>query len=378
MLLIIYLFVANIMAYCMYAIDKKRAKKSQRRTPESALLLIAFLGGALGASVGMWGCHHKTKKKKFRYGVPFMLVVQIIFYVIFGAALYLLDFSLNPGGKAERDAESIAYLQKYYPGTAEWMDSLKKAGLLRDTFIINRGNKLHAFYATHPDAKGTAVLAHGYTDNAVRMMSLGKLYYDTLQFNIMIPDHVRHGQSEGEIIQMGWFDRLNLERWTEIADSLWAPAPIYLHGISMGGATVMMCSGDNLPANVSGIIDDCGYTSVWDEFAGEIKNQFGLPVHPLMDVASWLCDLKYGWNFKEASALEQVKHSTLPILFIHGDADTFVPTAMVYLLYDAKKQGHKQLWIAPGTAHALAYHDYPQEYRHQLEIFRQTSITPTQ
>lgn len=376
MLFLIYLLVVNVMAFCLYFIDKRRARKSQYRISESALLLIAFLGGALGAALGMWGCHHKTRKAKFRYGVPLMLLCQLIVCVIAGGALYLLQYSLNPAGRAERDAGSMAFLDEYYPGTSEWIDSMSRAGALRDTFIVNRGTKLHAYYAQHPQAKGTALLAHGYTDNALRMMMLGKLYYDTLQFNILVPDHARHGMSDGEAIQMGWYDRLNFERWISIADSLWAPAPIYLHGISMGGATVMMCSGDALPARVCGIIDDCGYTSVWDEFSGEIKNQFGLPVHPLMDVASWFCQLKYGWNFREASALAQVEHSTLPMLFIHGDADTFVPTAMVYQLYEAKKQGHRQLWIAPGTAHALAYHDYPQEYRRQLEAFLQSTATP--
>lgn len=369
MIFLIYTLIVNIIAFCAFALDKHKAQRDKWRISEASLLLTAVFGGALGAWLGMILCHHKTKHKKFRYFVPLLMVIQIMAIVLIGGSLYLLDYSLKPAVKAKRNAESITYLQEYYPGTAEWIDSMQTAGALRDTFITNQGLRLHAFYAAHPDAKGTVVLVHGYTDCAFRMTMLGKLYYENLGFNVILPDHAAHGESEGEVIQMGWLDRLNIERWTQIADSLWAPSPIYLHGISMGAATVMMCSGDPLPTNVRGIIDDCGYTSVWDEFSGEIHNQFHLPVHPLMDIASRICKWKYGWDFKEASALAQVERSTLPMLFIHGDSDTFVPTAMVYKLYKAKSHGYKKLWITEGTTHALSYHDYPERYLHEIEDF---------
>lgn len=299
-----------------------------------------------------------------------IIAILGIMLILYAGAEYMLSYSLNPPGKEERDAGTMDFLREDHPGVAEWVDSMKAVGAMRDTFIVNdKGLRLHALYAQCDSAQGTAVLVHGYVDNALRMMMLGKMYHDSLHFNIIAPDHQRHGQSEGDVIQMGWLDRINIERWTAIADSLWAPAPIYLHGISMGGATVMMCSGDKLPSAVKGIIDDCGYTSVWDEFAGEITNQFGLPAHPMLDIASFICKLRYGWDFKEASALEQVRRSTLPMLFIHGDADTYVPTRMVYPLYEAKTKGYKKLWIAKGTTHARAYHDYPQKYQEEVRDF---------
>ena len=124
-----------------------------------------------------------------------------------------------------------------------------------------------------------------------------------------------------------------------------------VHGISMGAATTMMVSGDvnqegNLMPFVKCFVEDCGYTSVWDEFRGELKGQFGLPAFPLLHTASLLCQLEYGWNFREASALKQVARCQLPMLFIHGESDTFVPTEMVYSLYKVKP-GPKALWIAP-------------------------------
>ena len=115
-------------------------------------------------------------------------------------------------------------------------------------------------------------------------------------------------------------------------------------------------------------VEDCGYTSVWEQFAKELNGQFGLPAFPLLDAASALCAVKYGWNFREASALEQVRKSALPMLFIHGDADDYVPTEMVYPLYEAKP-GEKELWVVPGAAHAMSYRDNREEYTRRVGEF---------
>ena len=261
----------------------------------------------------------------------------------------------------------------------------KRQGALKDFYIENdRGETLHALYvaAAHPTLK-TAVIVHGYTDNAVRMLMIGYLYSKEMGFNILLPDLYGHGMSEGNHVQMGWKDRLDVLQWTETADELFGrnhadsiasrSTKMVVHGISMGAATTMMVSGEVEHGQyqqpfIKCFVEDCGYTSVWDEFRGELKEQFGLPAFPLLHTASWLCRQEYGWDFREASALEQVKKCTLPMLFIHGDADTFVPTWMVYPLYEAKPEP-KELWIVPGATHAMSYKDYPQEYTEHVKKF---------
>ena len=74
---LIYLAVINVVAFFMYGIDKWKAKRSKWRVPEATLLLMAVLGGSLGAWLGMKVWHHKTLHKKFRYGVPIIIIVQI-------------------------------------------------------------------------------------------------------------------------------------------------------------------------------------------------------------------------------------------------------------------------------------------------------------
>lgn len=292
---------------------------------------------------------------------------------VLGGSLYMLSYSLTPKKTMRaKNASAREEMLSEYPFLGPWLDSLETSGALRDTTIVGaEGERLHAIYAAASEPTDrTAVIVHGYTDNAVRMLMIGYMYHHDLGYNILLPDLHFHGQSEGRAIRMGWKDRLDVLRWMEVADDLFGgDTQMVVHGISMGAATTMMVAGEEQQPYVKCFVEDCGYTSVRDQFAKELKGQFGLPTFPLLPVASGLCSLRYGWNFREASALEQVRKSTLPMLFIHGDADDFVPTDMVYPLYEAKQQGDKELWVVPGAAHALSYRDHREEYTRRVGEF---------
>lgn len=292
---------------------------------------------------------------------------------VWAGSSYLIAYALTPAGTlAAKSAATEEYLRGEYPWIAPWLDSLGRTGGLRDTTITAPdGAQLHALYAEAPQpTPRTAVIVHGYTDCAARMLMIGYLYHHGMGCNILLPDLRYHGASDGEAIGMGWTDRLDVLRWIEVADERFGGGTRQVvHGISMGAATTMMVSGEErLPACVRCFVEDCGYTSVWDEFRKELREQFSLPAFPLLHAASALCAWRYGWSFREASALEAVRRSRLPMLFIHGDADTFVPTWMVYPLYEAKP-GDKELWIVPGATHATSYRDRPEEYTRRVEEF---------
>lgn len=308
-------------------------------------------------------------RKKIFYSLLILLLLFII--LLTGGGLYMIDYSLAPDHEGKDEAGSLQYMYKEYPYVKLWMDSLQQASALKDTFIYNNeGRQLHAYYVAAPKAtRKTAVIIHGYTDNAIRMMMIGYLYNRDLQFNILLPDLQYHGRSEGDAIQMGWKDRLDALQWMEVANTIYGDSTqMVVHGISMGAATTMMISGEPQKEYVKCFIEDCGYTSVWDEFSQELKLRFHLPEFPLMHAASWLCQLKYGWNFREASALRQVEKCSLPMFFIHGDADTYVPTWMVYPLYNAKPMP-KERWIVPGAKHAVSYKENKDEYTARVKAF---------
>ena len=127
-------------------------------------------------------------------------------------------------------------------------------------------------------------------------------------------------------------------------------AQIVLHGISMGGATVIMTAGEDLPPQVKAIVEDCGYTGVWDIFRDEMAVLFHLPAFPVLHTASLICTLRAGCSFAEASSLEQVKKAKMPILYIHGEKDSFVHTEMVDPLYEACPTEKRQL-VVEGAGH---------------------------
>ena len=91
-------------------------------------------------------------------------------------------------------------------------------------------------------------------------------------------------------------------------------------------------------------------------------------------MGSSMTKVRYGWGFKEASSLDQLAKSTVPMLFIHGDADDFVPTEMAYRCYEAKQQGYKELWLAPGSKHGLSYVDHPAEYTAVVRAFLERHV----
>ena len=294
-------------------------------------------------------------------------VVVLLLVITIGTSFYMLSYALSPdGGKADVDS-CYNQLFERYPDTKPWVDSLNRVGALRDTFVVMpTGERHHALYVHHGSQK-TAFIIHGWRDSAVKYLFLARLYEHVLGgYNVVLPDLHAHGLSEGDMIQMGWLDRKDVLHWLTIFQT----DTMVVHGVSMGGATTMMLSAEEMPKGIKDLrfVDDCGYTSAWDEFASELKKQFGLPPFPLMYTTSLLCKMRYGWSFSEASAIDAVRQSPYPMLFIHGDEDTFVPTEMVYRLYQAKPS-NKKLWIAPGAEHASSYLTHPDEYIRQLSDF---------
>lgn len=257
-----------------------------------------------------------------------------------------------------------------------WLDSLLDNDALKDTFIMIGDRRMHALYAkaSQPTTR-TAFIIHGWTSNAPGMLQIGYMYSHDLGYNIFLPDLNGHGKSGGKGAQMGWKDRLDCLEWIKVANELFSlsgkQTQMVVHGISMGAATTMCISGEETPSCVKAFVEDCGYTTVWDEVNDDQKD---LPLaKAFVTMVDWMCQIRFGWGLKEASPLKQVAKSTLPMLFIHGDDDTFVPTWMVYPLYEAK-QGKKQLYLSPGSKHANSYWDHPEEYTKTVQEFLSTLI----
>ena len=196
------------------------------------------------------------------------------------------------------------------------------------------------------------ILLHGYASDSSEMYEYAENYIAE-GYNVLLPDLRAHGESGGAYTGMGWIDRLDLLQWIDRILQERPDAEIVLHGVSMGAAALLMCTGETLPDNVLAAVSDCAYTSAWDILCYQLEENLSLPTKLIAPGASLLTRLQAGYFWGEASALEAVRHSRTPTLFIHGSADRFVPTEMVYRLYQAASCP-KRLYIADGAAHAQA------------------------
>lgn len=310
----------------------------------------------------------KTAKKYISLFVISVIVLLLVGSVTLGA--FMAEFSLDPS-RCDIETEVLnAGFGSNPPGIEEWASKLRNSGKLRDTSIVIDGVELYAsFVAAEPNTGKTAISIHGYSSEPEDMMQYARMFRDSLGYNVLLPALRRHGRSGGNKAQMGWLDRFDLEMWITTAHSMFEDSLVVVHGLSMGGAAAMMVCGENLPGYVRGVIDDCGYSTVWDLFSKQLKDVYHLPVFPVLYIAEDICDIKYGWTYKEASSVDQVADCALPMFFIHGDSDQIVPVELVHKLYDSKVEGYKELWIVPGTTHAMAFDNYPDEYVCRVRTF---------
>lgn len=308
-------------------------------------------------------------KKRVIIIISIILVVLLTVDILAGN--YLVSYAIQrkekplseivPTPTTESDAEKLIRenAEALSAEIDQWMEEVTPEKL---EITSDDGLKLVAdFYPqeSNPDHR-YAILVHGYTGNRGNMKGFG-VRYAGRGYELLMPDLRAHGESEGGYIGMGWPDRRDILRWIDVIIDRDPEAKIVLHGVSMGGATVMMTSGEELPSNVIAIVEDCGYTSVWDIFSDEVKYIFHIPTFPVLDTASIISGFRAGYNFKEASAVKQVAKAQVPIFFTHGSEDNFVHTEMIYEVYEACPTD-KEIYVAEGAGHGQALYIDPEKY----------------
>lgn len=235
------------------------------------------------------------------------------------------------------------------------------------TLTSEDGLALQAYFAKVQGSHSYAVLCHGYKCIPQTIAHMADCFL-ARGFSLLLPAARGHGESEGNYIGMGIHERKDIRDYCRMLVLRDPEAQIFLFGISMGAATVMMASAEDLPENVKCVIEDCGYTSVWEELALQMKIQYRLPSFPFLYVAERVCRHRAGYAFREYSPLEAVGRTRLPMLFIHGESDTFVPFSMVHPLYK-NAGGEKELLTVEGAEHALAEETNPTLYWQTVDAF---------
>lgn len=239
-----------------------------------------------------------------------------------------------------------------------------------DVFIQSEdGLKLHATYFRREKKDKLVICFHGYTSEGMKDYIGLSDYYFKHGYSMLLVDERAHGQSEGTNIGFGCLDRKDALKWIAWAvNQCGEHVKILLHGTSMGGATVLMTSGLELPKQVKGIISDCGFTSPKHVFTHVLHSMYHMPAFPIIQLADVMNKKIAGYGLDECNAAREVKKATVPILMIHGDADTFVPCDMCDEIFE-NCNSQKQKLIVKGAAHAESYYKDMAAYEHALDDF---------
>ena len=282
--------------------------------------------------------------KRFKKITISIFIVLLTLFIGGSSLVGVLFYNLALNANYSKDIIYAEYNDENLNDAQKWLEEKSNYS---DKYIESYDKlQLHSYVVTQNSNKW-AIVVHGYGGSGKLMSDKSKYFYD-MGYNVLIPDLRGHGKSEGDYIGMGWKDRLDIISWINFIIKENPNAEIVLHGTSMGAATVLMTSGENLPSNVKAIVADCAYTSAWDEFSYQLETYLKVPSYYILNVTNMVTKLKAGYSLKEASALECVKKATVPILYIHGDKDKFVPYSMMDKLYDATISPKEKLTIEGG------------------------------
>lgn len=232
------------------------------------------------------------------------------------------------------------------------------------------GVHLAARYYHFKDNAPVQILFHGYRGNGVREYSCGNKMAAKLGYNTIVVDERAHGKSGGHTISFGIKERYDCVDWAKYAlDRFGENTPVFLSGVSMGAATVLMASELELPSNVVAITADCPYSSpgaIIRKVCKDVKIPGSL-AYPFVVLGALL----YGhFRIWESSPVKAVQQTTIPILLIHGEDDRFVPCEMSREIFKACV-GPKRLVTFPNAGHGLSYLTDTPKYQQTMKNFLQ-------
>lgn len=308
-------------------------------------------------------------KKHKKVWITIIAIIAVVGVIFTGAGMYFYNVAVVPGQKSFlSQKKKLKKTDSLYKQT-KWYQDVKKQKWTMKSADDNL--KLDANYIPAGNSKKTVIILHGYMNNKDTMGPYAAMFHQ-LGYNTLLPDARGHGESQGNYVGYGWREKVDVRKWVnKVIQHNGKNSKIVIFGVSMGGATTMMTSGLKLPSQVKAFVEDCGYTNAKTEIQHEAESLYHMPAFPkfpLVEILSGITRVRAGYFLGDASSVKQLAKNKRPMMFIHGNQDTFVPTEMVYENYKATK-GPKELWIVKGAKHAKSFETNPQEYQKKISQF---------
>ena len=279
----------------------------------------------------------------------------------------------DPDPNEETDPKTEECYRRYHAQKRALLPKLNSLPVTELEITASDGVTLRGrLYKVKDYNKKVVIAFHGFHASGINDMARFVNMYEREGADFLIISQRAHEYSDGKYITFGVKEHQDGILWVrKIIDLYGDDVQIIIHGLSMGGATVLMMAGSStLPPSVKCCVADCPY----DNFAHEADYVFSpiikwdslrsLLIRTMSLVTKW-CD---GFTIAEASPIESVTHPMVPILFIHGTADKYVPCYMGQKLYDTCA-GEKEQLLVEGAAHVCSYTDAPELYEEKFHDF---------
>ncbi|MBU5591995.1 alpha/beta hydrolase [Clostridium sp. MSJ-4] len=247
----------------------------------------------------------------------------------------------------------------------DFYESLPK----EEIFLRSReGLKLRGIYIeANKDSNKTMVFVHGITVGLTCSIKYTEMFLKR-GWNVLIYDQRRHARSEGQYSTYGYYEKEDLDLFINwLVDRKGKNEIIGLHGESMGAATVIQYDSINKYAKF--IISDCGFSNLNELLRGKIKDDYGVFLYPVLKLSDLRAKRKAKFKFEWIKPIEVVRKSSIPMMFIHGDRDKFVPWNMSVQMYKSKENGIRRLYLAKGAKHAQAIEVDKKRYEKEVMEF---------
>ena len=246
-------------------------------------------------------------------------------------------------------------------GTA-WFNSKPK----KDVYITSHDNlKLKGTIFECSKAKGVVILCHGYKGVPARDLSASLPHYYDMGFNVLLIDQRASNNSEGKYTTFGYHESKDLTRWINYMKREYN-LPIIVGGLSMGSTGVMLALKHS--PDVKAAFVDCGFVNGYREVRYCIRHFFHIPGSLLLPGINYWCNRLGNFDLKKINTVKALEDVRIPILFIHGIGDTFVPCVNSRINYKYYK-GKKDLLLVAKAEHGISYLLEPDNYIEKVKEF---------
>ncbi len=285
---------------------------------------------------------------KWVFAVLVILLLCIIAALVWA---FKLAFMRSDVRLTSVDSGPLAEYKDVFNKSLEYLDGLKSERVYIKSFD---GLRLAASYYDNNNADATILLFHGYRSDGRFDFSCAVKFYIEMGLNVLIVDQRCNGESEGKLITFGIKERKDVVSWVNFVLNKYGQKDIFLSGVSMGATTVMMAANLDLPENVKGIIADCGFTAAPDIIKKVARQAFKINATPILPFLNLMCKIFGRFSLYETTTTEALAQSDIPIFFIHGKKDGFVPCEMTVQSHKAAR-AEKDIYLVKDADHGISF-----------------------